>query len=60
MNDDELLNYLFNEKLVFSFYDLYNKIKVAHPNIKRSFVREWLNKQQGIQMSSKKVTKKEK
>jgi len=59
MNDDELLNYLFNEELVFSFYDLYKKAKVAHPNIKRSFVREWLNKQQGIQMSNKKVTKKE-
>jgi hypothetical protein len=59
MNDDELLNYLFNVKLILSFSDLYKKAKESHPSIKKSFVKEWFDKQQGIQMTNKKVSKKE-
>ena len=59
MNDEELLYYLFHKLLIFSFNELYKKAKEAHPDIERSFVKEWFNKQQGIQMSNnKKVEKK--
>jgi len=60
MTDEELLNYLFNKQLIFSFNELYKKAKEVHPEIKKTFVKEWFNKQQGIQMSNmKKVGKKE-
>ena len=55
MNDEELLNYLFYKLLIFSFNELYKKAKEAHPNIGKSFVKEWFDKQQGIQMSNNKV-----
>ena len=59
MNDEELLYYLFHKLLIFSFNELYKKAKEAHPDIERSFVKEWFNRQQGIQMSNnKKVEKK--
>lgn len=54
MNDEELLYYLFHKLLIFSFNELYKKAKEAHPNIKKLFVKEWFNKQQGIQMSNNK------
>ena len=59
MNDEELLNYLFNVKLILSFNDLYKKAKESHPSIKKIFVKEWFDKQQGIQMTNRKVSKKE-
>ena len=59
MNDEELLNYLFNVKLILSFTDLYKKAKESHPSIKKIFVKEWFDKQQGIQMTNRKVSKKE-
>ena len=36
MNDEELLNYLFNVKLILSFNDLYKKAKESHPSIKKN------------------------
>ena len=39
MNDDELLNYLFNVKLILSFSDLYKKAKESHPSIKKNFCK---------------------
>ena len=35
MNDDELLNYLFNVKLILSFSDLYKKLKKATRVLKK-------------------------
>ena len=57
MNDEELLNYLFNKELIYSFYELNKKAKEAHPNIKTSFIRDWFYQQQGIQMSNIKIKK---
>ena len=57
MNDEELLNYLFNKELIYSFSELNKKAKEAHPNIKTSFIRDWFNQQQGIQMSNIKIKK---
>lgn len=57
MNDEELLNYLFNKKLIYSFNELSKKAKEAHPSIKNSFIRDWFNKQQGIQMTNMKIKK---
>ena len=57
MNDEQLLNYLFNVKLILSFNDLYKKAKESHPSIKKIFVKEWFDKQQGIQMTNRKVSK---
>ena len=55
MNDEELLNYFFNVKLILSFNDLYKKAKESTPSIKKIFVKEWFDKQQGIQMTNRKV-----
>ena len=57
MNDEELLNYLFNKELIYSFSELNKKAKEAHPNIKTSFIRDWFDKQQGIQMTNMKIKK---
>ena len=57
MNDEKLLNYLFNVKLILSFNDLYKKAKEIHPSIKKIFVKEWFDKQQGIQITNKKFLK---
>ena len=57
MNDEELLNYLFNKKLIYSFNELSKKAKEAHPSIKNSFIRDWFNKQQGIKMTNMKIKK---
>ena len=57
MNDEELLNYLFNKELIYSFSELNKKAKEAHPNIKTSFIKDWFNQQQGIQMSNVKIKK---
>ena len=59
MNDEELLNYLFNVKLILSFNDLYKKAQESHPSIKNIFVKEWFDKQQGIQMTNRKRSKKQ-
>ena len=58
MNDEKLLDYLFNKELIYSFNELNKKAKEANPNIKTTFIRDWFNKQQGIQMSNMKVKKK--
>ena len=59
INDEELFNCLFNVKLKLSFNDLYKKAKESHPSIKKISVKEWYDKQQGIQMTNRKVSKKE-
>ena len=59
MNDEKLLNYLFSKELIFSFSELNKKAKEIQPNIKTSFIKDWFNKQQGIQMSNMKVKKTE-
>ena len=59
MTDEELLNYLFYVKHNYdSVNELYKKSKIQHPSIKKSFVDEWLKKQQAIQMNNVKVGKK--
>ncbi len=59
MTDDELLINLFYKKFIYSFNDLYKKSKQAHPSITKTYVRDWFNKQQSVQMSNKPVGKKE-
>jgi len=59
MNDEELLNYLYHTKKNYGGIDqLYLKAKIKHPNIKKSFVKEWLGNQKGYQLNKiKKVGK---
>jgi len=59
MTDDELLNYLYHEKKMFGgVQQLFEKAKIRHPSIKKSFVQEWINKQKGYQLNKiKKVGK---
>jgi hypothetical protein len=59
MNDEELLKYLFYKHLVYSFNELYKNAKEAHPSIKKSYVKEWFDNQQAVQMINKPVGKKE-
>ena len=59
MNDEKLLNYLFSKELIFSFSELNKNSKEIQPKIKTSFIKDWFNKQQGIQMSNMKVKKTE-
>lgn len=59
MTDEQLLNYLYHEKKNYGGVEqLYNKAKIRHPSIKKSFVKEWLDKQKGYQLNKvKKVGK---
>jgi len=56
---NELLNYLYHEKkLLGGIQQLFEKAKIRHPSIKKSFVQEWINKQKGYQLNKiKKVGK---
>ena len=56
MNDEELLYYLYHTKKNFGGVEqLYSKAKIRHPSIKKTFVKEWLNKQKGYQLNKVKV-----
>ena len=61
MTDEELLEYLYYKKQNYGGIEqLYTKAKVQHPSIKKSFVKEWLNKQKNYQLvKPEKVAKKE-
>ena len=50
MTDEELLFDLYYNKHNYDNANiLNNKAKIAHPQIKRQFVKDWLNKQQAKQ-----------
>ena len=56
MNDEELLYYLYHTKKNFGGVEqLYSKAKIRHPSIKKTFVKEWLNKQKGYQLNKVKI-----
>ena len=60
MNDEELLKKLYYEEHNYdSVNNLYIKAKLIHPSIKRSFVKDWLGKQQTAQMNDAPVNKKQ-
>ena len=60
MTDDELLKYLYHTKKSFGgVQQLYDKAKIQHPSIKKSFVKEWIENQKGYQLNKiKKLVKK--
>jgi len=59
MTDEELLNDLYYVKKNYDGVEaLYKKSKVIHPSITKSFVSEWLKKQQSNQVTYKKIGKK--
>ena len=59
MTDEELLNDLYYVKKNYDGVEgLYKKSKVIHPSITKSFVSEWLKKQQSNQVTFKKIEKK--
>ena len=47
MNDEELLNYLFNVKLILSFNDLYKKLKRAIQVLKKYLLKNCLISNKG-------------
>ena len=58
MTDEELLNDLYYVKKNYDGVEgLYKKSKVIHPSITKSFVSEWLKKQQSNQVTFKKIEK---
>lgn len=60
MKNEELLNDLYYVQLNFDgIENLYKKAKKIQPDIKKSLVKEWLEKQQSAQMNNDKVIKKE-
>ena len=60
MDDIELLNYLYYEKHNYDSIDnLYKKAKEAHPKITKTFVKNWLSKQQTQQVNIKPIKQKE-
>ena len=60
MDYNKLLNKIYYEEHNYdSIENLYIKAKARDPNIKRSFVKEWLSKQQTAQMNDTSVKKKE-
>ena len=60
MTDEELLFDLYYNKHNYDNSNiLYNKAKIAHPQIKLQFVKDWLNKQQAKQQTKTKVGKKQ-
>jgi hypothetical protein len=60
MTDEELLEYLYHKKKNYGgINQLYNKAKIAHPGIRKEFVKEWLNEQKNYQLNKvEKVGKK--
>jgi hypothetical protein len=59
MTDEEILKNLFYKKFVYSFNELYKQAKNQHPAIKKSYVKEWFDKQATVQQTNKPVGKKE-
>ena len=60
MTDEELLFDLYYNKHNYDNANvLYHKAKIAHPQIKLQFVKDWLNKQQAKQQTKTKVGKKQ-
>jgi hypothetical protein len=60
MTDEDLLFDLYYNKHNYDNSNiLYNKAKIAHPQIKRQFVKDWLNKLQTKQQTKLKVGKKQ-
>jgi len=52
MTDEEILQYLYHTKKNYGGIEqLYSKAKTRHPNIKKSFVKEWLSNQKGYQLN---------
>jgi hypothetical protein len=57
MNDEGVLKNLFYKKFVYSFNELYKQAKQQHPAIKKSYVKEWFDKQATVQQTNKPVGK---
>ena len=58
MNDEELLNKLYYRDLVVGgVNNLYKVAKQAHPKITAKIVKEWLDKQQSVQLNNKPIIK---
>ena len=58
MTDEELLKYLFTDKKIYSFTELYKYAKMAHPKITLKIVKNFFINQQSTQMTNKKVVEK--
>ena len=58
VTDLELLEYLFNDKEIYSFTELYKYAKMAHPKITQKIVKNFFINQQSVQMNNKKVGEK--
>lgn len=59
MNDTELLHRIYYiEKNYDGVENLYKKAKIRHPNIRKEFIKEWLEQQQTHQTTTTKITKK--